>query len=431
MKATFKPLIALFLSCFILFLGNGLINVLLPVRMGLNAVSTDAIGLVLSLYFVGMFIGALYSKTLIKRAGHIRMFAGCVSLGAISILMCSIFDDSLVWGAMRIVLGFCNACAFSAMESWLSDSSTKQTRGQILGAYNAVVLAGLFGGQFFMNIANPADTTLFVIGGMLLCAAVIPVSLSRNPGPVIEEVQPMSLLALYKVSPLGVVSCLIAGLIYSALFNLLPVFAKDFGITGLQLSIYMGGAISGAFLLQFPIGYFSDHFDRRIILLILLVVSTVTAYFVTVFAASHSFAVTLGFTALTSGIIACLYPLSISQVFDQLEPNEMVSAMGSLILAFATGGILGPYSASLVMDYFDSAALFYFLCVIQLLLALFVAYRMTIREALPVEDQESFVMQHAVINPSANLDPRTQYEADEDSEDSGESVTQEPVTQQH
>ncbi len=40
-------------------------------------------------------------------------------------------------------------------------------------------------------------------------------------------------------------------------------------------------------------------------------------------------------------------------------------------------------------------------------------------------------MQHAVINPSANLDPRTQYEADEDSEDSGESVTQEPVTQQH
>lgn len=409
MRTTFVSLISLFISCFILFLGNGLINVLLPVRMGLDGVNTNTIGTVLSLYFVGMLLGAIYSKNLIRRAAHIRVFAGCVALGAVSILICSLYSDPLLWGAMRIVLGFCNACAFTAMESWLSDSSTKETRGKVLAAYNAVVLSGLFFGQFFMNFASPEGSALFVFGGILLCAAVIPIVLSRNSGPVISEVGSMSLLALYKISPLGVVSCLASGVIYSAIFNLLPVFAKDYGIVDFQLSLYMGTAILGAFLLQFPVGYLSDRFDRRSVLAVLLFISAVADFAVPVLASQAVFwAVFLG-TAITSGIIACTYPLSISEAFDKLRQNQMVAAMGSMILAFSIGGILGPYTASIAMDKFGNASLFYFLALIQLLLGGFVMYRMAVRDALPVEDQEHFVMQGASITASIDLDPRTEY----------------------
>jgi MFS family permease len=377
--------------------------------MGLEGVSTDSIGLVLSLYFVGMFVGALYSKTLIARAGHIRMFAGCVSFSAISILICSFSSDLMLWGGMRVIFGFCNACAFTAMESWLSDGSTKQTRGKILAVYNAMIWGGLFGGQFFMNVASPTETTLFVIAGILLCAAVIPVSLSRNPGPVIAKVTPTSLLTLYKLSPLGVVSCLISGFLFAALFNLLPIFAKGQNIDGFDLSIYMGGAIVGGFILQFPVGYLSDRFDRRVILLTLLLISSVAAFIIPMLSIENSFWFALSVTSLLGGIIACTYPLSISQVFDQLEQNQMVAAMGSLILVFSLGGAIGPYSTSLVMSYFGNNALFYFLMVLQLLLAGFVFYRMSTRDALPVDEQEDFVMQATVVTPSAQLDPRTKY----------------------
>lgn len=155
MHQTFISLFSLFLSCFILLLGISLINVLLPVRMNLDGLSTQSTGIVLSLYYVGLLIGKLYSKILIKRAGYIRMFAGCVSLGAVSILICSLYSEAMLWGAMQIVVRFCIACAFTAMQSWLSDSSSKETRGQTLAIYNAVVLAGLFGGQIFINVANP------------------------------------------------------------------------------------------------------------------------------------------------------------------------------------------------------------------------------------------------------------------------------------
>ncbi|MEH6649171.1 MAG: MFS transporter [Motiliproteus sp.] len=409
MRLTLLPLASLLVSCFIMMMGNGLINILLPVRMGLEAMSTDAIGLVLSLYFVGMLAGGVYARHLISRAGHIRMFAGALALAAVSILVCSLYTDAMLWGGLRIVIGFCNACAFTAMESWLSESSTKDNRGQVLAFYQVVVLGALFCGQFLINLASPQDSMLFVLSGILLCASIIPIVLSRTSGPVVEDVESMSLLELLKISPLGVVSCFISGLIYSAAFNMLPVFARDFGIVDFQLSLYMGAAILGAFLLQFPIGYLSDRFDRRTILLIILVISALAGFSVTLLAAQNWFWAMSIATGITCGIIACTYPLSISESFDKLRQSEMVAAMGCLILAFAVGGIIGPYSTALMMKLFGNASLFGFLGVIQLLLAAFVAYRMFARDALPIEDQEQFVMQGMAVASVSELDPRTEY----------------------
>jgi len=377
--------------------------------MVLDGATTDAIGFVLSLYYVGMLIGAIYSRNLIARAGHIRMFAGCVAIAAVSILACSLYTEPTLWAGMRFVIGFCNACAFTAMESWLSDASTKQTRGKVLAMYNAVVLLGLFGGQFFMNIASPAGTTLFVVSGILLCAAIVPMVMSRKSGPVIDDVASMSLFKLYKISPLGVVCCVISGLTYSALFNLLPVFAGSYGIIEFQLSLFIGAAIFGAFILQFPVGYLSDRFDRRSVLLFLLLISAATGLLAVVLVNVGYISALFVATAVTGGIIACTYPLSIAEAFDRLRQSEMVAAMGSMILAFSVGGALGPFTASIAMNEFGSAALFYYLAVVQLLLAAFVVFRMSARHALPVEDQESFVMQGSAISSSIDLDPRSEY----------------------
>ncbi|ALS32483.1 MULTISPECIES: MFS transporter [Pseudoalteromonas] len=410
MRATYISLLALFFSCFILLLGNGLLNVLLPVRMGLDGVDIDTIGMVLSLYFVGLLIGALYSINLIRRVGHIRMFAGCVALGAISVLMYSIYPSIILLAVMRVIIGFCNACAFTAMESWLSDSSTKQTRGKMLAVYNSVVLCGLFGGQFFMGLAEPQQSTLFVLVGILLCASVIPLIFSRHTGPTIQDVTAMPLLALYRISPLGVVTCFISGLIYSAIFNLLPVFALQYNIIEFQLSLYMGAAIFGAFLLQFPVGYFSDRYDRRSVLLILLCISVLADIAVVQFVSLNMIPALFIVTALTSGIIACTYPLSISEAFDRLKKSEMAAAMGSMILAFALGGIIGPYTTSVMMKEFGVNAMFYFMALVQLFLAVFVVYRMIKRPALPIDEQEVFVMQSPAISPAIEFDPRTEQE---------------------
>ncbi|MBL7004380.1 MAG: MFS transporter [Gammaproteobacteria bacterium] len=384
-------------------------NLLVPSRMGLEGMSTDTIGLVLSMYFIGMFTGALYSKQLVKRVGHIRAFAGSVAIEAICILTFTLDANALLWGSLRILLGFSHACLLTAMESWLSDSASEETRGKVLAVYNACILGGLFGGQFLMGVAEPSDNTLFVIVGILFCMSALPILFSRSQGPVIETIAPMSVSSLFKISPLGVATCLTSGVVYSALFNLLPVFAAEYNINGFQLSLFMGFAIIGAFTLQFPVGLLSDRFDRRSVLLVLLLISSVLGIAIVPLAQMGMMAGIFILNGITAGIITCYYPLSVAESFDKLKKTEMVAAMGSLLLAFGIGGAIGPYTASLVMQAFGSSSLFYFLALVQILLAVFTAYRMVVSKALPVSDQEDFVMQSAALSTAVNLDPRTEY----------------------
>mgnify|MGYP002640535632 CR=1 FL=1 len=409
MRSTLLPLLSLLTSSIILYMGIGLMNVLVPVRMGLEGMATDTIGMVLSLFFVGMLIGAIYSKKLVQRVGHIRTFAGSVAIEAICILAFALDTNAWLWGGLRILLGFSQACLLTAMESWLSDSASEKTRGKVLAIYNGCILAGLFGGQFLIGVADPAEDKLFIIVGILFTLAALPVLFSRSQAPSIESVAPMSIVTLFHLSPLGVASCLVAGIVYAALFNLLPVFAAEYQIIEFQLSVFMGCAIAGAFILQFPVGYLSDKFDRRTVLFVLLIISSVACLMVIPLAESGMLIGIFVLTGLTSGIIACLYPLSIAEAFDRLKNSEMVSAMGSMLLAFGIGGAIGPYTASLIMELFGSASLFYFLAATQILLAIFILYRMSVRKSLPVADQEGFVMQSATMSTALDLDPRTEY----------------------
>jgi hypothetical protein len=97
-----------------------------------------------------------------------------------------------------------------------------------------------------------------------------------------------------------------------------------------------------------------------------------------------------------------------SETFDTVLKEQILAAMSALLLIYALGSILGPYLASVVMGTFGSSALFSFMNVVALSLLLYIGIRMKLQQALPLDDQESFIMQ----TPSgvvSELDPRTHY----------------------
>ncbi len=414
MIGTLASLLSPLISGFILMLGFGLIGILLPVRMGLEQMSPDTIGLVLSMYAVGMLAGGLYSKDLINRAGHIRMFAATAALSAISILGCGLYTDPILWGFLRMLLGFCNACAFTAIDSWLSGVATRETRGRILASNQISVMSAIFIGQFGLNLADPTGNTLFVLAGMVMSFAVIPMVMSRSAGPPIEEGGHMPLKKLFIISPLGVITCLFGGLLYSGSLNMLPLFGGHYGIDGLRLSQFMGAAVFGAMALQFPVGYLSDRIDRRTLMLVLLLICAGAGIAVPFAAAAGQFALMMLAVGLSVGVMACLYPMGISETFDKLQQKDMVAAMGGLIAVYALGSMVGPYASSLVIRDYGADALFVFLAIMEGLLLVIVLYRMQVREALPVEDQESYVPMVYEGGNAIELDPRSEFHSPEE-----------------
>lgn len=408
MVTTIKPFIMLLISCFLLMAGYGLSNILLPVRMQSDGVSLDNIGLVLSMLSVGFLAGAIYSRKLLQRVGHIRIFAMCGSLTAVAILVSGLYPEPLVLGAMRIITGFCIASANATLDSWLNYSATEKNRARILSINQMVLMLALFSGQFLLSVAPVNDMTLFVISGILFSLSITPIVVSKQKGPQIEDSQAMSLITIIKLSPLGVVSCFYCGLIYTGLLNLLPIYANANGIEDLNLSIFMGAAIFGAIILQYPIAYLSDHFDRRKIMLAMVLSIILISLLIPILINSGMFNITLVALAVLTGMAACLYPMSMSETFDKVVKEQILAAMSSLLMIYALGSIIGPYGASVAMNLFGSDALFTLMAIIAGTLLTFIIIRMQQRSALPHDEQENFYMQ----TPSgavSELDPRTDY----------------------
>lgn len=420
MKAL-NPFLPLFLSCTLLLMGNGLLFIIIPMSMRLDGQDTDAIGLVMSLYFVGMLLGSMYGKNLISRVGHIRIFAACASVATMCALLHSIWSVPVVWGVLRVLMGFTNATFFMTMETWLSESSTRENRATVLGSYQFVTYFGLALGQLMLNFAEPQDPILYIYVAMLFCLCMIPVLMSRSGGPRINESESMPLKDLYKKSPLGVIGIMISGICLGAFYNMSSVYGADVGMTKSQIATFMSATMVGGFLLQFPVGKLADLFDRRTVLVITLLVACFAAMVLPIMASQGEMAITIACAIILSGALACVYPIALADAFDRLKPTEMVAASGKLILAYATGGVIGPYTSSLVMKHMGEGALFGYLIGACLVLISFVMYRMSIRQAVPDALQESFVMQ-GMAPMATELDPRTEYNSLDETSIAAETV---------
>jgi MFS family permease len=394
-------------------MGNGLLFIVLPMSMRISNVATDTIGLVMSMYFVGMLFGSMYGRHLIARVGHIRIFAACAAIATVSALFYSIWSSPLVWGLLRIIAGLCNATLFMTMETWLSDSSNSDNRGTVFGAYQFVAYFGLAIGQVMLALASPQDNILFIYAAGLLCLAMLPVLLSKSGGPRISEAQSMGFSALLQTSPLGVVGVFMSGITLGAFYGMSSVYGSDIGMSNGQIATFMGATMVGGFLLQFPVGKLSDIFDRRTILVLTLIVASFAAIILPFLAERQAMAMTIGAAVILSGTLACVYPIALADAYDRMQPHEMVAASGKLILAYGAGGAIGPYTASLAMQYLGSDALFGYLVAANLALMGFVLYRMATRAPVPETLQESFVMQ-GPTPLATDLDPRTEFQGTEE-----------------
>jgi MFS family permease len=401
-----KQVASLLLGAGILILGNGLIGIVLPVRMSLEHVPTEFSGLVMSAYYGGLVCGCLWGQGVISRVGHIRAFAAFAGGVAATTLLFPLWFDPIVWAVLRIAIGFLMAGLFFTIESWLNLRSTKKTRGQILSLYMVTSYLASVLGQMLVNVWSVKGLELFSLGAMLLCVSLVPVVLTRVAGPDMDKVARLSIAKLYRISPLGVVASLGSGLISGAFYGMGPVFGAGIGMSVFFISIFMGITLMGGLLIQWPIGWLSDKYDRRTVLLaVLIAIATTSLIEYTLSRTSHATSALLIMTGLFGGCAATVYPLAVAHAFDYVERDHMVAASAGMLLSWSIGATAGPLLASLMMSRGNDWALFLYLAAVAGALAAFTRYRMGRRVALPSAEQAKFAPR-GEGNVAGTLDPR-------------------------
>lgn len=377
---------ALFLGIALLMLGNGLQGTLLGLRATLEGFPTLVTGLVMSGYYTGFLAGSTVTPMLVKRVGHIRVFAALASLASTSALIHAVFLEPIVWIAMRLLTGFCFAGLYVVAESWLNNMADNTTRGQLLSVYMVIVFGSIACGQFLLNLADPGSFELFILISVLVSFALVPISLTPHPMPDFTTPANLSLKRLYKISPLGVIGSLGVGTAQGALFGMGAVYAKSIGLSLGEIAWFMAIIVIGGVVFQWPAGHLSDKFDRRRIIT-LITFSAAAIACVIVFLPTTSSWVLFPLVCLFGGLCLPLYSLCIAHTNDYLEPEQMVAASSSLVLIGGIGSSVGPLMVSALMSGIGPAGFFWFLAAIQASIGVFAIWRMGIRKAKPLEEQ--------------------------------------------
>ena len=403
----------LLLGIGIILAGNGLLGTLLGVRGEMEGFSSAILGLIMSGYFFGFVLGTFFVPGIIRRVGHIRMFAALASIASVITIMHGLFVHPLMWLLLRMISGVTIVGLYIVIESWLNEQTPNEQRGHVFSAYITTTLIGLGIGQLLLLAGDISSLYLFAIGSMLLSLGLVPVALTRVSEPTIKPAQRLSLGALYAVSPLGVVGCVFSGLGAGAFWGLGAVFAAGIGLPPAGIAGFMGLTILGGIIMMWPVGHLSDRFERRRVLMWVCVLSSLAATLASVLTTIEPTWVLFG--GLVYGAFGfSVYALSAAHTNDHVQPEQMLEVSSSLQLLWGSGAILGPIVAGLLMQYTGPESLLPFMAVAALIPGIFARYRMSVSPPIPDADQGDWVPLLATSPVSLEMLPENELEEDEE-----------------
>ncbi|MFV0359799.1 MFS transporter [Tropicimonas sp.] len=379
---------ALMFGLLLLMVGNGVQGTLLGIRGGIESFTTYQMSVVMSAYFLGFLGGSRLAPEMIRRVGHIRVFAALGSLVSAILILYPTFPNPVAWSIGRVLMGFCLSGVYVTTESWLNNAVTNERRGQALSLYMIVQMAGIMAAQGLLLLGDPAGYLLFVIPSVLVSVSFAPILLAVSPTPAFEATKLMSLRRLWRTSPLGCVGTFLLGGVYSATFGMASVFGTEAGLGVAQISAFVFTIYLGGMLMQYPIGWLSDRMDRRWLILVVALVGALASVGAFVFA--QRFEALLIAAFLIGGSSNPLYALVLAYVNDHLKSEDMAAASGGLIFINGIGAIAGPLITGWMMEMAGPQGFFLYLFILCATLTAYAGWRMTRSGAVPVEDTASY-----------------------------------------
>ena len=399
----------LLLGIGLLLIGIGLQGTLLALRAGLENFSVPMTGFLMSAYFMGFIVGTFLCPKLIRNVGHIRAFAAFAAITAAAAITHGLYIDPWLWSALRIVTGTCMVGLYMVIESWLNAMAPNDQRGRYFAVYILITLLALALGQYLILTDDIGGYRLFSVTALMIALAVVPIALTRILQPAPVTTPSISLGALYRESPLGVSGTLISGINNGAFWGLGALFAQRIGMSETGIALFMSITIIGGALLQWPIGRYSDRYDRRHVLVtvsFLTAVIAVLAFLAVDISHTLLIALSLGY----GGFAFSLYGISVAHVNDHLDADYMLEASRNLLLIYGTGAAIGPTIAGFFIDKIGPGSFLLFLTSTLVLLIALGLYRLRVGPAIPAEEQMDYAAMSGTSPVALELDPRLDAE---------------------
>ncbi|MCH9753490.1 MAG: MFS transporter [Alphaproteobacteria bacterium] len=259
------------MSLAIMMMAMGLFNTLVPLRLEALQYSELAIGFVGSIYYLGMFIGSISVIKFLDKVGPSKTFIfSTLALSFVAIIP-GLNESLIIWIVTRFIGGYSLAWVYVVVESWVLRVSTKNNRGRNLAVYMIVLYLGQSVGQLFLGFTGIVTILPLAVASILCFTSIGPIISVKNVMPNIKIPDALGFFNLYKISPTGILGCVLSGLLLGSIYSLLPLYFKETGYDVATVATLMSLTIAGGVVMQYPFGLLADCMDRRMILIILCI----------------------------------------------------------------------------------------------------------------------------------------------------------------
>ncbi|VVP96372.1 putative MFS-type transporter YcaD [Pseudomonas fluorescens] len=431
MRQIWKSFRALYFASLMMLIGSGLLSTYLALRLAADHVDSLWVGALMAANYFGLVLGGKIGHRLIARVGHIRAYSACAGIVGAAVLGHGLVDWLPAWLFLRVIVGLGMMCQYMVIESWLNEQADANQRGMVFSGYMIASYLGLVLGQLILVMHPGLGLELLMLVALCFALCLVPVALTRRIHPAPLHPAPMEPRFFIKRVPQSLSTVLGAGLIVGSFYGLAPLYASQQGLSTEQVGLFMGSCIFAGLLVQWPLGWLSDRYDRAVLI--------------------RSFAFSLALAALPLAIMPqvplevlfiagficslvqfCLYPLAVAFSNDHVEGDRRVSLTAMLLVTYGVGASIGPLVAGVLMKLFGSQMLYAFFSFFALVLV----WRIRPKAVTNLHQVEDAPLHHVAMPDNmtssplvACLDPRVDEQVVQDQMQNPVSTGPEPESE--
>lgn len=368
------PLLSLYLAMGFLAVGYGMLMTYIGLYLKNSGSSDISIGLVNSAFFLGAIISSLISQKIISSVGHIRSFSTFAAIMVITFLFHSMYVDEIFWALLRFISGFSYYGILIILESWISEKSNDENRGQILAMYSITFYSATAIGQMILNIETNLQQSIFVIGSILVLVSLVVIAVTKIKEPILIPFERYNFPKLASVAPLAISGSFIAGFMVSGFFTMISLFALETFGQMEDLVMFIMITLLGGLIAQYPIGRLSDKYGRR---KFIAFGGLFIAFISLLFILNSGNILLIFILGILLGMgIFCIYPLSVARANDvNQDSKNVVEISRSLLLVYAIGSFTAPILIGFGNNLIGSKSMFIFYIILGVFLFLFALSR--------------------------------------------------------
>ena len=313
--------------------------------------SGTMIGLNTAAAAVAMVAGAPVLPPILRRIGIGRLMIGAALALAAATAAIPLVESFWYWTALRFVFGVAGTVLFFASEYWIVAAAPDLRRGRIIAVYALSVSAGFALGPALLGLTGLEGLLPFLVGAGVVLAGLVPMAAGLRAAPEIgddERPSPFAALRVFVTDPGVVFAVVLFGTIEFGAMALISVWGVRSGLTEAEAALLLSIFAIGAMVLQIPLGWAADRFDRRLVLAVIAAGSAAAP--LGMMLTGPSFALGAVFAGVWGAISVGLYTVPLTELGARYRGSRLAVANAAIVLGYGLGALVSPALFGLAMD---------------------------------------------------------------------------------